>query len=84
VDSHAEPNGPASETDSTWRRRAHNLIEAQIARYPFLVQMRSVWRLLQDERENWSLLLPVLALFFIIVYRRERKSVRALIKDLAD
>lgn len=79
-----EPNGPTSEPDSTWRRQLNNVIETQIARYPFLVQLRAVWRQLLDEREHWSVLLPILAIVFVVVYRRERKIVAAIIRDVAD
>jgi hypothetical protein len=75
---------PAPDSASTWRRQVNNILETQIARYPFLVQMRAVWRQLQDERESWPILLPALAIFFFLVYRRERKIVAAIIRDVAD
>lgn len=79
---HPEPDAPAPEP--AWRRQVNNILETQISRYPFLVQMRAVWRQLQDERESWPILLPILALFFFFVYRRERKIVEAIIRDVAD
>jgi hypothetical protein len=78
-----EPD-PQPHAESAWRRQVDNILETQIARYPFLVQMRAVWRQLQDEREHWSWLLPVLAVVFLVVYRRERKFVAAVVRDLRD
>lgn len=69
---------------SRWRRQVDNIFETQIARFPFLVQMRAVWRQLQDERESWPILLPVVALIFLFVYRRERKLVEAVIRAARD
>lgn len=70
-------------SQSTWRRQAGNIVETQIARHPFLVQMRAVWRQLQDERESWPILLPVVAVVFFLVYRRERKFVKRVVSELA-
>ncbi len=67
-----------------YRRQFDNVIETQIARYPLLVQLRAVWRQLQDERESWSLVLPVTLLIFLITYRMERKRIKALLRDLRD
>lgn len=75
-----EPRAP----DSLWRRQINNIFETQLARYPFLVQMRAVWNQLQDEKESWSILLPIVAVVFLVVYRRERKIVEAVIRDVAD
>jgi hypothetical protein len=65
-----------------WRRQARNILETQIARYPLLVQLRAVWRQLQDEREGWVYLLPLLAVVFVGTYRAERKKLLAQIADL--
>jgi hypothetical protein len=75
-----EPGAP----DSAWKRQVNNIFETQISRYPFLVQMRAVWRQLQDEKESWPVLLPLIVLIFYFVYRRERKIVELIIKDVAD
>lgn len=77
-----EPDAPDSR--STWRRQADNILETQIARYPFLVQLRAVWRQLQDERESWPILLPVVAVVFVLVYRHQRKLTEALIREVAE
>ncbi|NTU84828.1 MAG: hypothetical protein HGA45_36600, partial [Chloroflexales bacterium] len=73
-----------ADPEPAWRRQLNNVLETQITRYPFLVQVRAVWRQLQDERESWPILLPVLAAVFFLVYRRERKLVEAIIRDVAD
>ena len=67
---------PQPESQPAWRRQAENILETQLARYPFLLQMRALWRQLQDERESWPVLLPVLALLFIGFYRAERARMR--------
>ncbi len=74
----------AEQSESAWQRQVNNIFETQISRYPFLVQTRAVWRQLQDEKESWSVLLPLIALIFFVVYRRERKIVEAIIRDVAD
>ena len=79
-----DPAPPEPGSDSTWRRQITNIFETQIARYPFLVQLRAVWRQLQDERESWPILLPVLLVVFAVVYRRERKKVAALVRRVGD
>ncbi|NNJ12668.1 hypothetical protein EKD04_020290 [Chloroflexales bacterium ZM16-3] len=60
--------------DPIWKRQAANIIETQIARYPLIVQLRAVWRQLQDEREIWPYLIPLLAVVFIGSYRAERRK----------
>lgn len=79
-DSDDQARGP----ESTLRRQINNILETQIARYPFLVQGRAVWRQLEDERESWPVLLPIVAVVFFLVYRRERKIVQAVVRELAD
>lgn len=69
---------------STWQRQVNNILETQIARFPFLVQLRAVWRQLDDERESWPILLPVVLVVFLFFYRRERKFVAAMIRNLRD
>ncbi|MBP1467561.1 hypothetical protein EYB53_017745 [Candidatus Chloroploca sp. M-50] len=69
---------------SRWQREINNILEVQIARYPFLVQMRALMRQLQDERANWPVLLPLLFVFFVLVYRNERKKVKRLLRHLAE
>lgn len=78
------PYEPDADNESVWRRQIANIFETQISRYPFLVQMRAVWRQIQDERESWPILIPMLVVLFYIVYRRERKLVEATIRDVAD
>ncbi|NJN16448.1 MAG: hypothetical protein HC822_09350 [Oscillochloris sp.] len=75
---------PPPEPESTFRRQMNNIVETQLTRFPFLVQMRALWRQLQDERESWPILLPVLLILFIGFYRSERAKVRALIRDIQD
>nr|WP_139088629.1 hypothetical protein [Oscillochloris trichoides] len=60
-----------------WRQMLHNIFETQIARYPLLVQLRAIWKQLQDEREFWPYLIPLLILVFLGTYRGERKRVLA-------
>ncbi|MFV9504377.1 MAG: hypothetical protein AB4911_07410 [Oscillochloridaceae bacterium umkhey_bin13] len=69
---------------SRWQRQLNNILETQIARYPFLVQFRAVWNQLLDERASWSLVLPVSLVIFLLTYRRERKRVKAILRNLAD
>lgn len=79
------PSEPAdAEGQPLWRRQLHAIIETQIARHPFIFQMRAVARQLQYERENWSILIPLLLLIFAAVYWRERRRVFALTRKLAD
>jgi hypothetical protein len=68
----SEPSQPA------WRRQISNALETQIASRPLLVQLRAVLRQLQDERDSWPILLPVLLVVFVVVYRRERARIAAL------
>jgi hypothetical protein len=65
-------------SESSFRRQINNAIETQIASRPLLAQFRAVLRQLQDERENWPILLPLLLTLFVIVYRRERARIAAL------
>jgi hypothetical protein len=74
----ADPPAP----ESRWRRQVRNIVETQIARYPLLVQLRAIWRQLQDERASWPYLLPVLAVVFIGTYRAERKKLLAQLSEL--
>jgi hypothetical protein len=64
------------EAEPFWKRQARNVIETQIARYPFLVQSRAVWNQLQDEREHWLVLIPALVVVAIMAYRNERRRLR--------
>ncbi len=81
----ARPSEPGdAEGEPLWRRQLHAIIETQIARHPFLFQMRAVARQLRYERENWSILIPLLGLLFAAVYWRERRRVFALARKLAD
>jgi hypothetical protein len=74
---HSDEADPAPEPSAPlWRRQAANIIETQIARYPLLVQLRAIWHQLQDEREIWPLLLPLLAVVFVDAYRAERRKLR--------
>jgi hypothetical protein len=66
---------------SIWKRQAANVLETQIARYPLLVQLRAVWRQLQDEREIWPTLIPLLIVVFVGTYRAERKKLRQQISE---
>lgn len=70
--------------EALWRRQLNAIVETQLARHPFLVQMRAVFRQLRYERESWPILLPVLMALFVIVYWRERRKVLAIARDLAD
>jgi hypothetical protein len=60
------------------------ILETQIARYPFLVQMRAVLRQLEHERESWPLLIPFLLIVFALTYRSQRRRVFAIERDLRD
>ncbi len=77
-----EPPPPAAPPEPAWRRQVNNILETQIARYPFLVQMRAVSRQLQDEREAWPVLIPLLIVLFAGFYRAERARVRRRIEEL--
>jgi hypothetical protein len=68
----SDPEQPAP----LWKRQANNIIETQIARYPLVVQLRAIWHQLQDEREIWPYLIPLLAVVFIGTYRAERGKLR--------
>jgi hypothetical protein len=63
---------PEPVEEARWRRQLKNIIETQLARYPLLVQLRAIWRQLQDERESWPMLIPVLLIIAIGTYRAER------------
>ena len=69
------PETPVPDPAVPWRRQIANLIEAQLVSHPLLFQLRAVWRQLEAERANWSFLLPLVAVVFFVVYRRERKLV---------
>ncbi len=78
------PGPNESEQDRLWLRQFRAVIETQIARRPFLFQMRAVARQLGYERERWPLLLPFLLVVFLFVYRRERARVLEVARRLAD
>ncbi|HMQ29533.1 MAG TPA: hypothetical protein PKD53_02350 [Chloroflexaceae bacterium] len=78
----SEQSDAGPEAESAWRRQVNNILETQIARRPFLVQMRAVWRQLQDERAIWPVLLPLVAVVFYLVYRRERRLVVAALREV--
>lgn len=80
----SERDEPARDAESAWRRQVNNIIETQIARRPFLVQMRAVWRQLQDERGSWPVLLPIVAVLFYLTYRRERRLVEAAVREVRE
>lgn len=60
-----------------WQRRLLAILEVQLARFPWLIQLRATWRLLREERRDWPWLLPLLAVVFITTYRRERRRSRS-------
>lgn len=66
-------------TDQTpeWQRRLLAILEVQLARFSWLIQLRATWRLLREERRDWPWLLPLLAVVFITTYRRERRRSRS-------
>ncbi|MGQ9480572.1 hypothetical protein [Chloroflexus sp.] len=66
-------------TDQTseWQRRLLAILEVQLARFPWLIQLRATWWLLREERRDWPWLLPLLAVVFITTYRRERRRSRS-------
>ncbi len=78
------PEPEDSGQERRWLRQLKAVIETQIARRPFLFQMRAVARQLRYEREHWSVLIPFLLLVFIVVYRRERARVLELARRLSD
>lgn len=67
---------PTPATTPAWQRQLQAIAEVQLARFPFLIQMRAIWRLLREERPNWAWLLPLLAIVFIRTYRRERERMQ--------
>jgi hypothetical protein len=74
----AEPE----QTAPIWKRQAANIIETQLAQFPLLVQIRAIWRQLQDERAIWPYLIPLLAVVFIGTYRSERGKLRKQLAEL--
>jgi|GEM_PF-1059814 len=75
----ARPEPPPAfppQPEPAWRRQVGNIVETQIARFPFLVQARAVWRQLEDERESWPLLIPLVLALFVGFYRAERAKMR--------
>lgn len=66
-------------TDQTpeWQRRLLAILEVQLARFPWLLQLRATWRLLCEECRDWPWLLPLLAVVFVTTYRRERSRPRS-------
>jgi hypothetical protein len=70
------------QTAPIWKRQAANIIETQLAGFPLLVQLRAIWRQLQDEREIWPYLIPLLAVVFIGTYRAERGKLLARLGEL--
>jgi hypothetical protein len=79
-----ETQSGGAREESRWRSQVNAIIETQIARSPFLVQSRAVWRQLDHERENWPLLLPLVLLVFAAVYLRERRKVFAVQRALEE
>lgn len=78
---HDAPAADAPQPTSLWRRQLNNIIETQISRFPFLIQMRAVYRQLQDEdRAAWPYIIGLLLLVFLGTYRGERRRVRQLKK----
>lgn len=75
--SHQRGHEAPAPQESRWRRQAINILETQIARYPLAVQLRAVWRQLQDEREIWPYLIPLLLVVFLGTYRAERAKALA-------
>ncbi|NTW02887.1 MAG: hypothetical protein HGA19_16670 [Oscillochloris sp.] len=72
----SNPENQPEQQAPRWKQQAINVIETQIARYPLIVQLRAVWRQLQDERESWNYLIPLLLVVFIGTYRAERRKAR--------
>lgn len=81
-----KPKVPATapEADSLLRRQLARVVDTQIARRPFLLQARAIWRQLEDERELWPYLLPLLLVVFLGTYRVERKRANRVLADLQD
>ncbi|MCS6880589.1 MAG: hypothetical protein RMK84_13465 [Oscillochloridaceae bacterium] len=77
------PRPKETEQDRLWLRQLKAVIETQIARRPFLFQMRAVARQLRYERAHWPVLIPFLLLVFLVVYRRERARVLEVARRLA-
>lgn len=73
----AEPE----QQEPIWKRQAMNILETQLARYPVIIQLRAVWRQLQDEREIWPYLIPLLVVVFVGTYRAERAKAREEVAD---
>ena len=67
-----KPSPMNQDNSSTWQRRLQALLEVQLARFPWIIQLRATWRLLREERRDWPWLLPLLAVIFVSTYRRER------------
>jgi hypothetical protein len=76
--------GDGHKGESRWRRQAGAILETQITRYPFLVQGRAVLRQLEHERESWPLLIPLLLVVFFLTYRKERRKLLAVARELRD
>ncbi len=74
--------GEGQRLPSRFRSQVESVFETQIARYPFLVQMRAVLRQLEHERENWPILIPFLLVVFLFTYRRARKRVLEIEREL--
>jgi hypothetical protein len=66
----------STEPTSAWQRQMDNIIEVQLARYPLLIQLRAIWRQLQDDRASWPYLIPLLLIVAIGTYRAERNKLR--------
>lgn len=66
----------SAEPTSAWQRQMDNIIEVQLARYPLLIQLRAIWRQLQDDRASWPYLIPLLLIVAIGTYRSERNKLR--------
>lgn len=67
---------PTTATTPAWQRQLQAIAEVQLARFPFLIQMRAIWRLLREERPDWAWLLPLLVIVFVRTYRRERERMQ--------
>jgi hypothetical protein len=57
---------------SSWQRRLQALLDVQLARFPWIIQLRATLRLLREERRDWPWLLPLLVVVFVSTYRGER------------
>ena len=70
------------EQESAFRRQVGNIIETQINRYPTIVQLRAVWRQLQDEDAiAMPIIVALLVVVFVGTYRSERNKVRRLLAE---